>query len=61
MKKSIVLIMSGTILVLGIVLLILVEVTNTLSLPIWCYTGCFAISCLLSSFHWNRVRKSKEA
>ena len=61
MKKNIVLIINGTILVVGIVLLILVKVTKTLSLPSWCYIGCFAISCLLSSFHWNRVRKNKEA
>ena len=60
MKKNIVLIISGTLLVLGVVLLILVEVTETFTLPIWCYTGCFAISCLLSSFHWNRVRRNKE-
>ncbi|MBP5696640.1 MAG: hypothetical protein J6X11_08345 [Treponema sp.] len=60
MKKNILLIISGTLLVLGVVLLILVEVTGTFTLPIWCYTGCFAISCLLSSFHWNRVRRNKE-
>ena len=60
MKKNIILIISGTLLVLGVVLLILVEVTETFTLPIWCYTGCFAISCLLSSFHWNRVRREKE-